>query len=65
MKTQRVTQAKQGAEPAAVQGPGVGAVQRQAATTPRQVGEAAHIAQLKGETKPKGKMPPPKKGKGK
>lgn len=65
MKTQRVTQAKQGAEPAALQSHGVGAIQRRAATTPRQTSEAAHIAQLKGETKPKGKMPPPKKGKGK
>jgi hypothetical protein len=65
MKTQKVTQAKQGVEPAAVQGEGAGAVQRKVASTPRQAGEAAHIAQLKGDAKPKGKMPPPKKGKGK
>jgi hypothetical protein len=65
MKAQRVSQTKQGAEPAALQDQGVGAIQRQAATTPRQTSEAAHIAQLKGETEPKGKMPPPKKGKGK
>jgi hypothetical protein len=58
-------QAKQGVEPAALPGHGVDPMQRQAATTPRQSSEAAHIAQLKGETKPKGKMPPPKKGKGK
>jgi hypothetical protein len=64
MKTQKVTQAKHGAEPAA-QGEGVGALQRKVASTPRQAGEAAHIAQLKGDAKPKGKMPPPKKGKGK
>lgn len=65
MKTHKVTQAKQGAEPAAMQGEGVGAIQRKVADTPRQASEAAHIAQLKGEAKPKGKMPPPKKGKGK
>lgn len=65
MKTQKVTQAKQSAEPAAVQGEGVGTMQRKVARTPRQAGEAAHIAQLKGDAKPKGKMPPPKKGKGK
>lgn len=65
MKTHKVAQAKQGVEPAAVQGGGVGAAQRKVAGTPRQAGEAAHIAQLKGETKPKGKVPPPKKGKGK
>lgn len=65
MNTQRVTQARQGTEPVAQQGHGVGAMQRQAATTPRQTGEAARIAQLKGETRPQGKVPPPKKGKGK
>jgi len=65
MKTQKVAQAKQGGEPAAVQGESAGAVQRKMAGTPRQAGEAAHIAQLKGDDKPKGKMPPPKKGKGK
>lgn len=65
MKTQKVTQAKQGAEPAAVRGEGASAVQRKVASTPRQAREAAHIAQLKGDAKPKGKMPPPKKGKGK
>lgn len=65
MKTHKVTQAKQSAEPAAGQGEGAGAVQRMVAGTPRQAGEAAHIAQLKGDAKPKGKMPPPKKGKGK
>jgi hypothetical protein len=62
MKTQKVTQAKQGAEPAA-QGGSTGAIQRKVADTPRQAGEAARIAQLKGDTKSKGKMPPPKKGK--
>lgn len=65
MKTQKVTQAKQNVEPAAVRGEGAGAVQRKVSGTPRQAGEAAHIAQLKGDAKPKGKMPPPKKGKGK
>jgi lipopolysaccharide biosynthesis protein len=65
MKTNKLTQAKHAAEPAAQQGQGAGAIQRQLAATPRQAGEAAHIAQLKGEAKPKGKMPPPKKGKGK
>jgi hypothetical protein len=65
MKTQKVMQTKQSAKPAAVQGDGAGAIQRKVADTPRQVGEAAHIAQLKGDAKPKGKMPPPKKGKGK
>ncbi len=65
MKTHKVAQAKQGVESAAMQGDGAGAVQRKVADTPRQMGEAAHIAQLKGDTKPKGKMPPPKKGKGK
>lgn len=65
MKTQKVTQARQGEGPAAVQGEGIGTLQRKAAATPRQTGEAAHIAQLKGEPKPKGKMPPPKKGKAK
>lgn len=64
MKTQRVTQAKQGGEPAA-HGESAGLMQRKAAYTPRQMGEAARIAQLKGEAKPKPKMPPPKKGKGK
>ncbi len=63
MKTQRVTQAKQGAEPAALQSHGVGAIQRQAAATPRQASEAAHIAQLKGKEKPKGAKAPSKKGK--
>jgi hypothetical protein len=62
MKTHKVAQAKQGAEPAAGQGEGAGAMQRKVADTPRQAGEAAHIAQLKGDAKPKGKMPPPKKG---
>jgi hypothetical protein len=65
MKTPKVTQARQGAGPAAVQGDGVGALQRKATATPRQAAEAAHIAQLKGEGKPKAKMPPPKKSKGK
>jgi hypothetical protein len=65
MKTHRVTQARQAGEPAAVRGEGAGAAQLHAASTPRQAGEAAHIAQLKGAAKPKGKAPPPKKGKGK
>ncbi|HUB88127.1 MAG TPA: hypothetical protein VMA74_00210 [Dyella sp.] len=65
MKTHKVAQTKQSAEPAAGQGEAAGTVQRQVAATPRQTGEAAHIAQLKGDAKPKGKMPPPKKGKGK
>ena len=65
MKMHNVTQAKRDAEPAAMQKKGAGAVQRQIAATPRQAGEAAHIAQLKGAAKPKGKTPPPKKGKGK
>lgn len=63
MKTNKVTQTKQGAEPAAGQGEGAGTMQRKVAGTPRQAGEAAHIAQLKGDAKPKGKVPP-KKGKG-
>jgi hypothetical protein len=66
MKTNKVAQAKQGAEPASAQAEGAGAMQRKVADTPRQMGEAAHIAQLKGDDKPKGKVPPPpKKGKGK
>jgi hypothetical protein len=65
MKTQRVTQAKQAGEPAAARGQGTGTAQLKTANTPRQAGEAAHIAQLKGADKSKGKAPPPKKGKGK
>lgn len=65
MKMHKVAQARQSAGPAAGQSEGAGAVQRKVAATPRQAGEAAHIAQLKGDAKPKGKMPPPKKGKGK
>jgi len=62
MKMQKVTQARRDVEPAAAQRDGAGTAQRKVAATPRQAGEAAHIAQLKGETKPKGKVPP-KKGK--
>jgi hypothetical protein len=65
MKTHKVAQAKQSAEPVSAQAEGTGTMQRKVADTPRQMGEAAHIAQLKGDTKPKGKAPPPKKGKGK
>ncbi|TAM21795.1 MAG: hypothetical protein EPN68_11745 [Rhodanobacter sp.] len=65
MKSPRVTQAKQVGAPATAGGEIGGLAQRKLAGTPRQADEAAHIAQLKGETKPKGKMPPPKKGKGK
>lgn len=65
MKTPRVTQPKSAGEPAAVHGESSGAAQLKTANTPRQASEAAHIAQLKGDAKPKGKAPPPKKGKGK
>lgn len=65
MKMQKVRQVKQGAEPAAIQSDKVGAIQRKQTATLREAGEAARIAQLKGEGKPKAKMPPPKKGKGK
>ncbi|MBE1160671.1 hypothetical protein [Dyella acidiphila] len=65
MKTPKPMQAKLAAEPAAAQNAGAGALQRRVAATPRQAGEAAHIAQLKGDDKPKAKAPPPKKGKGK
>ncbi|GLQ87803.1 hypothetical protein [Dyella flagellata] len=65
MKTNKPTQTKMAAEPAAGQSEGAGAAQRKVAATPRQASEAAHIAQLKGDAKPKGKVPPPKKGKGK
>lgn len=65
MKAQKVMQAKQGTQPAAGQGESAGVMQRKIADTPRQAEEAAHIAQLKGDDKAKGKAPPAKKGKGK
>ncbi|GAB2579754.1 hypothetical protein ISP15_00095 [Dyella jejuensis] len=65
MKMHKAAQARPASGPAAEPGEGIGAVQRKVANTPRQTGEATHIAQLKGDAKPKGKMPPPKKGKGK
>ncbi|NID14689.1 hypothetical protein [Luteibacter yeojuensis] len=62
MKAEPVKQAKGAIEPAAAASDARGPVQRKAADSPRQVGEAAHIAQLKGE-KPKEKAGA-KKGKG-
>ena len=59
MKTQDVKQGKVAVEPAAASSAARSPMQRRAVDSPRQAGEAAHIAQLKGE-KPKGA----KKGKG-
>ena len=59
MKTEPVKQAKAAVEPAATSANARSPMQRKATGSPRQAGEAAHIAQLKGE-KPKGG----KKGKG-
>lgn len=63
MKSPRVTQAKQVGASATVGGERGGLAQRKLADTPRQAGEAAHIAQLMGKEKPKGVKPLPKKGK--
>lgn len=52
MKTEPVKQAKAAGEPAAASAGGRSPVQRKASDSPRQAGEAARIAQLKGE-KPK------------
>lgn len=62
MKTQPVMQARAAVEPAAASADARSPTQRKAVDSPRQAGEAAHIAQLKGE-KPKGKAAP-KKGSG-
>jgi len=63
MKSSRVAQAKQVGVPATAGGENGGLAQRKLADTPRQTGEAAHIAQLKGKPKPKDIKALPKKGK--
>ncbi|MDQ0008221.1 hypothetical protein J2T07_000380 [Luteibacter jiangsuensis] len=63
MKTEPVKQAKAAVEPAAASADARSPMQRKATDSPRQAGEAAHIAQLKGEDKMKGKATA-KKGKG-
>lgn len=63
MKSPRVTQAKQVGAPAMAGGENGGLAQRRLADTPRQAGEAAHIAQLKGKEKPKGRKVLPGKSK--
>jgi hypothetical protein len=63
MKSPRITQARQIGTPATAGGESGGLAQRKLADTPRQAGEAAHIAQLKGKPKPRGSKSAPGKGK--